>query len=390
MQVKVFKEDIIEGLQKSANIIPAKTGAAYLRTIWIKAENGQLALMSTDSNLEFSGSYQAEIVEDGLAGVQGRSFFDLVKKLPRGEITLKLAAEGGSLVIEQNKRTYRLPTNDVTWFQNLTAFPDVETVTWSGDFLEEMLDRVAYCISDEDTMEAIACMSLRQSPDQAEPPERLEACGLNGHQFAMVSFVNADLVGLIPDEGVLISKKYITELKKWLSTDAIELALSDKRLFFRSGDGRETFSLPLSYYQYPDYRNFISKLNEPANSTLRVDRETLMDALERLMIFNTEQNRCTYFDLTQTDQVVLSTQGQEVGSAKETLDADIAGDLPRIAFPTRNLIEMLGHFASKNVTFTLTNSEGPCGVQGDEDPDYLTIIMPMKIVEETYYSEEDL
>ncbi|MCG8529495.1 MAG: DNA polymerase III subunit beta, partial [Desulfovibrionales bacterium] len=38
MYLKVFKEDVIDGLLKAANIIPAKTGAAYLRSIWLKAE----------------------------------------------------------------------------------------------------------------------------------------------------------------------------------------------------------------------------------------------------------------------------------------------------------------------------------------------------------------
>lgn len=33
MFLRVEKENIIEGLQKAANIIPSKSGAAYLRSI---------------------------------------------------------------------------------------------------------------------------------------------------------------------------------------------------------------------------------------------------------------------------------------------------------------------------------------------------------------------
>ena len=33
MFLKIRKEDIIDGLLKAAAIIPAKTGAAYLRTV---------------------------------------------------------------------------------------------------------------------------------------------------------------------------------------------------------------------------------------------------------------------------------------------------------------------------------------------------------------------
>ena len=38
MLFTVKKENIIEGLQKAAGIIPTRAGAAYLRSLWIKAE----------------------------------------------------------------------------------------------------------------------------------------------------------------------------------------------------------------------------------------------------------------------------------------------------------------------------------------------------------------
>ncbi|SKA83579.1 DNA polymerase III subunit beta [Desulfobaculum bizertense] len=384
MFLKVFRDDIIEGLQKSANIIPAKTGAAFLRTIWLRVENGALSIMSTDSNLEFCGTYSAEIIEEGLVGVQGRSFYDLIRKLPAGQITLKAEEEAPYLSIEQGNRKYKLPTNEKSWFQNFSAFPEEHTVFWAGDFLQELIDKTAYCISDEDTMEAIACLSLMPARDT----KNIESCGLNGHQFAMQSFLHDDLHGLLPEGGVLIQKKYLVELKKWLSGDEIELSIDNKRLFFRTADKRETFSLPLSFYQYPDYNTFLSRIGDAGVSEMSVDRLELIDALERIMIFNTENNRCAYFQFGENGELQIYSQGQDIGTATEQLSVEYSGDLKKIAFPTRNLIEILNHFASEKVNFKLTGAEGPCGVLGDDDADYKVIIMPMKVIEETYYSEE--
>ncbi|MBU1249139.1 MAG: DNA polymerase III subunit beta, partial [Proteobacteria bacterium] len=117
MYLKVNRDEIIEGLQKSANIIPAKTGAAFLRTIWLKCEEGRLNIMSTDSNLEFCGSYGCQIEEPGLAGVQGRAFYELVRKLPSGELTIKSDADRQNILVEQGSRKYKLPVNDEEWFQ---------------------------------------------------------------------------------------------------------------------------------------------------------------------------------------------------------------------------------------------------------------------------------
>ena len=55
MLFTVKKENIIEGLQKAAGIIPTRAGAAYLRSLWIKAE-GELTIMATDANIEFTGT----------------------------------------------------------------------------------------------------------------------------------------------------------------------------------------------------------------------------------------------------------------------------------------------------------------------------------------------
>lgn len=383
MYLRVEKENIIEGLQKAAGIIPSKSGAAYLRSIWLKAENNNLAVMSTDSNIEFFGSYPCDTSQDGLVGVNGRNFTDLLRKLPQGTITLKSDEESGNLLIEQGRRKYKLPVNDTSWFQNFAPFPEDGAVFWSGDFLQDMIDRISYCIGDEDTLEAIACLYMKPGSNDS-----IDACGLNGHQFAMLKFLNDDIRALLPEEGILIQKKYLTELKKWLSQDEIELNQSDKRLYLRTGDRRETFSLPLSSYQYPDYNAFMSRLNDPDISKLTVERKELLEAMDRLSIFNNETNRCTYFELG--SELKLSALGQDIGSADEVLEVDYQGDISKIAFPTRNLMEIINHYQSDKITLTLTGTEGPCGISGEDDPMYNVIIMPMKMVDDTYFSEEEV
>ncbi|MGE4503711.1 MAG: DNA polymerase III subunit beta [Desulfovibrionaceae bacterium] len=386
MFLRVNRDEIIEGLQKSANIIPAKTGAAFLRTIWLKCEDGRLNIMSTDSNLEFCGSYACRIEEAGLAGVQGRAFYELVRKLPSAELTIKTDPDKQNILVEQGSRKYKLPVNDEEWFQKFSAFPENGTVFWSGDFLHEVIEKISYCISDEDSMEAIACINMVPSKDDEGS---IEVCGLNGHQFAMMRFVNDDIHELLPEEGVLIQKKYLAELKKWLTADEIEMNISEKRLFFRTGDKTETFSLPLSYYQYPNYNNFLARLSDDDVSRLSVVRSELIEALERISIFNTDSNRCTHF-LFKNGEVVLYSQGQETGTATEAIEAEYSGGLERIAFPTKNLIDILGHFSSKRVEFVLTGAEAPSGITGPDDAEYQTILMPMMIQEETYYTEEDM
>jgi DNA polymerase III subunit beta len=384
MKLFVVKEEIIEGLHKAASIIPAKTGAAFLRTIWLRADGDALKIMSTDSNLEFCGRYPARVETPGLVGIQGRRFYDLLRKMPPGEITIALDAENDVLLLRQGRRSYKLPTNDVTWFQDFARFPGENAVLWSGDFLREVIDRIAFCISDDDNMEAMKCMKVTPS----RKDDYIEVCGLNGHQFSLFKFTNEDISNILPKEGILIHKKYLLELKKWITADEVEFTLDSKRLYFRTGEHKEIFSLPLSYYEYPNYENFLSTIEENV-STLELDKFELIDSLERISIFNTDNQICTYFVFENGD-LTLFAQGQDIGEASELISVTFSGNLKKIAFPTKKLIEILSHYTSGIVQMRLMGELSPCVITGVDDRDYLTIIMPMEITEETYYTEENI
>ncbi|MDR0826569.1 MAG: DNA polymerase III subunit beta [Desulfovibrio sp.] len=388
MFIKVYKEEIIDGLQKSANLIPQRTGAAYLRSIWIRAENEKIEIMSTDSNIEFRGSYAAQVIESGLIGVPGRQFVELLRKLPAGQLSLKVEAGKGDaassvLHIEQGRRKYRMAVNDSTWFQNFADFPEDGAVIWAGDFLQELIDRIAYCIGD-DGSDALSCFFMKPGV-----LGRIEAAGMTGHQFAMRSFTNGDLSSLLPDEGILIQKKYLLEMKKWLADDEIEINIGDKRLFVRRADHSESLSLPLAFHQYPDYTIFVAGLKSDDVSKLNIAREDAVNSLERIAVFNTDNNACAYFDLSEKE-AVITAQGHDVGSASESLDVEYSGGLAKIAFPTNNLLGIMDHFKSQELTLTMTGPQGPCGVSGKDDSDYLVIVMPMAILEEKSSSEEEI
>ena len=122
MKLIVNKETVIEGLQKAVAILPTKAGATYLRSIWLKASEESLSIMSTDANIEFTGQYPAQVMEEGLIGVQGRAFVDLIRQLPAGEIRMTLDGASGNLLLEQGRRSYKLPVNGPEWFQNFSDF----------------------------------------------------------------------------------------------------------------------------------------------------------------------------------------------------------------------------------------------------------------------------
>jgi len=104
--------------------------------------------------------------------------------------------------------------------------------------MEEIIDRIAFCIADDEDLTSMNCIKF--APVEGDD---VEVCGLNGHQFGFHRFTNPDIRAVLGQEGFLVSKKYLLEIRKWLASDEIEISLSDKRLFLRTGNRKEAFSL---------------------------------------------------------------------------------------------------------------------------------------------------
>lgn len=386
MKVRVSKTGIIEGLKKAGMVIPAKSGAAYLRSIWLRAEGESLYIMTTDASLEFTGIYKAEVEEPGLVGVAGRTMVDLIQQFPAGSMEMIADAEKNSFVLKQGSRgRYKLPLYSPEWFQPLAEFPKEGAVAWSGDYLLELIDRISYCIEDDEGRDSMACLCLKPASGG-----KIEACGMNGHQFAMVTFIQQDLCDILPKKGLLINKKFLADIKKLLPPDEIELNLSEKRLFLRGSRGSENLSIMLgSDYEYPDYNVFLSNLRDNGSNILKLPRKEMADSLKRLSVFSVEGSQPTVNMTLSESELVMKAAGSD-GSAQETLEVEYKGVLGNISFPAKDLIEIFSHFNSEILTMTFTAQEGPCSLTGPEEKDYIVILMPMRVDEKVYYSEGDL
>ncbi|MBQ1421087.1 MAG: DNA polymerase III subunit beta, partial [Desulfovibrio sp.] len=180
MKVAINTEHCINGILKASSITPTKSGAAMLRTMWIRAEKdkGTISFMSTDASTEYIGSYPADVEEDGLIGVQSKSITELLRSLPKGVIRMYTDDKGNNLVITQGSRTFKLPVSNLDWFQNFSEFPEDNSIVWSGEVLIGIIDRILFCVSDEEDS-PLGCLYIRPK-DNGE----IDFCGLDGNKFA--------------------------------------------------------------------------------------------------------------------------------------------------------------------------------------------------------------
>ncbi len=152
MKMTINIEHCLSGVQKAGNITPSKVGSSYLKTMWIRAsrKKGTVSFMTTDASTEYIGTYPAEVLEDGLVGVQSRAMTDLIRNLPSGLVHIETDDKDSNVIVSQGKRLYKLPTSSATWFQEFSTFPEGDAVTWNGESLADIIEKILFCISDDE------------------------------------------------------------------------------------------------------------------------------------------------------------------------------------------------------------------------------------------------
>ncbi len=385
MKITVNTEHCASSIQKACNITPSKAGSAYLKTMWLRADRkkGTLSFMTTDASTEFIGTCQAEVVEDGLVGVQSRAMTDLIRSLPPGVISMETEEDSSTLVIRQGKRLYKLTSSSSSWFQEFTQYPDGDPVVWNGESFAEIIERILFCISDEEGS-CFGCLCVKPNGQGG-----IDFCGLDGNKFAICTIVNDEILRRLPEDGIKIQKKYIADVKKLLPEEDIEILIGEKRFFIRDKDGRETISVPLSTMSFVDYRVFMDKANREGGTGVAVKKDDLVKALSRVQIFNTKEEISVNIALS-WDSITVSSSDKSTGSATETIDAVCKGDVPEVAFVTKSLIDILQHLPGDDVNVRISEQTGPCSFQSASDAGYSIVAMPMQVVSKTYYNEEEL
>ncbi|MBA3013534.1 MAG: DNA polymerase III subunit beta, partial [Desulfobulbaceae bacterium] len=78
-------------------------------------------------------------------------------------------------------------------------------------------------------------------------------------------------------------------------------------------------------------------------------------------------------------KLTLNSQNIDIGNAKEELAINYSGTEMNLGFNGKYFVEAIQVMNSNKVKAYINSEKSPCLIEGDDDPGFMTIIMPMKI-----------
>jgi DNA polymerase-3 subunit beta len=353
--------------------VSARSTIQLLGGILLEAGDGVVKLSATDMEISIQTSSPAEVEEEGRVVIPARIFNDIVRSLPGGSFSLEHDDSGGTVRLAAGENEYRIRAYAADDFPQLPGFDAEAAFTMSGDLLVETVEKVSRSYSRDETRPVLTgiLISFEENRVRMVTTDSYRL-SIKETELATTAFEGS--------REAIIPARAMQEVARIFGSegeDEVEVSLSENQALFRIGD--VLFGTRLIDGNFPEYRRLLPTTFE---REISVNREDLMGTLRRVNLFAQRQTPPVPVSLSFSEGAVeVIVRNGEVGEAHERLPATSEDDF-LISFNPGYLLDGVSAIDTEKVVFKLNEALKPGlivpGVDGEEEPDFLYLIMPMR------------
>ncbi|PMB15498.1 DNA polymerase III subunit beta [Fischerella thermalis] len=366
MKLVCTQSDLSTHLSLTSRAVPSRPTHPVLANVLLQAdaETNQVSLTAFDLSLGIRTSFSAEVVQSGAIAVPAKLLNDIVSRLPEGEITLddessatdNLPDYNGLIVtLTPKSGRYQVRAMGGEEFPELPVIENAQPMQFSVSTLIEGLRGSLFATSADETKQVLTGVHLTIKQDT------LEFAATDGHRLAVVETTNES-----PDTNgedsleVTVPARALRELERMLahsseSEEPVALYFDQGQVVFEFGNQRLT-SRTLEG-QYPAYHLLIPKQFQ---TELTLERKQFLSSLERIAVLADQKNNLVKVSLNgDAQEITLSVESQDVGSAMEIMPAQISGEDIDIAFNIKYLMEGLKALPASSILMQMNTNLTP-------------------------------
>jgi len=378
MKFTIAQTEFLNALQMVSSAVPSRTTLPVLSNILLEAAEDSIELRATDLDLTIATRAKASVKDVGALTVPAKKLFELVRKLPKEE--LKVDAKDLTLNIGSKSGRYKFLCIRPEEFPAIPPVsPDAEFALES-DVLDRLIRRTIYSVSTDESRPA-----LNGSLFQVKDGE-LRIVATDGHRLARAMCRPQGGIEPAPKSDVIVPLKALNQLLRLISGAAgpVRIGISKNHARFVLGD--TTLTTKLIEGPFPNYEQVLPKQN---NKLLRVKREDLAQALERVSVFSDSLTRQVKLSL-RPNKLTLIVQTPDQGEATEELDASYGSDDLDIGYNAAYLLDILRTVDCEEIEIKLNTPvtagliapaappEGK-GSSASQEENLLCLVMPLRL-----------
>lgn len=341
-----------------------------LANVKISALGGDIQVAATDLEISLLASSEAVVSQTGEITVDAKVFYEIVKELPSGQISLSSSSDQ-RLEISAGQSRFKINGTAAAEFPAINGIEIFDPIAVDAKRLCESLDKTFFAVSQDEArfnLNGVFVESISTSS-----PSKIRFVATDGHRMAMI---DRQSDGFELEEGVIIPRKGIGELRKVLESQEGIVHVGVSEGFFTLRAGKIQLGIRLVDGQFPDYRQVIPV---KITHTFKLERSDLLSAIRRIALLSSDKSKTLRFKVSNLG-LFITASSPEHGEASESVDIeDLEGSEIALGFSAKYLNELLGAMPdSDTISVKLSGELGPALFQGNADEHYTGVIMPMR------------
>ena len=363
MKFKIVRSKFLEGLKSVQNIVAGKGSLPILQNVLLETGEGEIKMTTTDLDISIKASSECEIMEAGSTTLPVKLLFNAITKVAEGEVEIDVDDKERASISAGNAR-YKLVGMPEKEFPRLPKDQDAYIYTVSQQVFKEMLRKVAYSASQDDTRRTLKGVLL------SFKDMKLTMVATDGRRLALIE--NELEFPKDAEKDIVLPSKAVGELQRSMTGSGdLSLIVQKSQICFTFGS--VTIYSKLMDDAYPNYKQVIPK---ETVEHISIDRQLLLDALDRASVMTMDEAHSTKL-IFEDGKLTVTSAASDIGEAKDVVPIKYAGEKIEIMFNPSYVMDPLKAIDDDEVTINLNDGHSPavikCGIP------FLYVLMPLRI-----------
>ena len=372
MKLSIERNTLLKAVSHAQSVVERRNTIPILSNVLIEAEDDKVQFRATDLDVEIVDRVQAKVDRIGSTTVSAVLLHEIARKLPDGAL-IELTADtaGNRLTVEAGRSNFSLATLPKEDFPIMASSEYAANFSAKSGDLRRLFDKSRFAISTEETRYYLNGVYMHSAT--FENSKVLRCVATDGHRLARVDTGLPEGAEELP--GVIIPRKTVAEIRKFLDDDEVQIAVSVSETKVRFATPDITLTSKVIEGTFPDYTRVIPASNE---KKLEVDADEFAKAVDRVSTVSSERSRAVKLNL-EDDQLTLIVNSPDSGAAEEQVAVAYSDERLEIGFNAKYLLEISGQIDKENAIFMFNSSGDPVLIREGNDLSAVYVVMPMRV-----------
>lgn len=372
MKFIVSQSIFADAITTVSRAVPNRPTHPILGNILLVAEGDKLSITGFDLSMGIKLTIDADILTEGSTTIPAKLFADIIGKVS-GDVTFEVfSIEDKQARITHESGKFVVGVLDADEFPELPTIADVTPLSITTETLQKGINAVCFAASTDETKQVLTGVHIN-SKDGV-----VEFAATGGHYLSVLTIPPKEDSTDVQNFNITLPAKALNELNRMITvchpTDNILMSCDDNKAIFEIGENR--LICRVLEGAYPAYWQLIPKL---FSRTVTVNKKKLSSAIDRVSVLSDQKNGLVKFNIN-SDEITLSVDAKDFGSAKERLSIDLIGEATEIAFNSAYLKSGLNHIASAEIQINLNEGNQPVTFTPLGGDKMIFLCMPVQIL----------